>query len=110
MIFGNKMKQVESAIAHKKEKKLIELSQGKDPQVVLAAIAGLGKVGGENAINFLVTQLRNIDPQMRAAAATALGDIGDPHAKAHISGVLKFEKNADTVKAMHAAMAKISDY
>lgn len=110
MIFGNKMKQVESAIAHKKSAKLIELAKGKDAEAALAAVKGLGKVGGEDAINFLVTQLRHIKPEFRAAAATSLGEIGDPHAKAHISGVLKFEKDAATVKAMHAAMAKISDY
>lgn len=110
MIFGNKLKRVESAIAHKKASKLIDLGKDKDATVALAAIAGLGKVGGEEAVNFLVTQLRNIDPKFRAAAATALGAIGDPHAKAHISGVLKFEKDAETVKAMHAAMGQIRDY
>lgn len=110
MLFGNKMKQVESAVAHKKEEKLIALAQGKDSEVVLAAVQGLGKVGGENAVNFLVTQLRSINPKTRAAAALSLGEIGDPHAKAHISGVLKFEKDAETVKAMHEALGKIRDY
>lgn len=110
MLFGNKMKQVESAVAHKKAGKLIELAQGKDAEAALAAVKGLGQVGGEDAINFLVTQLRSIDPKIRAAAASSLGEIGDPHAKAHIMGVLKFEKDADTVKVMHAALGKIRDY
>lgn len=110
MIFGDKMKQVERATDKRKSKKLIELAQCKKTDVQLAAIRGLGKAGGEDAVNFLVTQLRNISPEFRAAAATALGDIGDPHAKAHIHGALKFEKDAATVQAMHAALAKIADY
>ncbi len=110
MLFGNKTKQVESAIDHKKADKLIALAKDKDEAVALAAVKGLGVVGGEDAINFLVTQLRHIKPEFRAAAATSLSEIGDPHAKAHISGVLKFEKDTATIQAMHAAMAKIADY
>lgn len=110
MLFGNKTKRVESAIAHKKPAKLVELGKDKNEAVALAAIKGLGQVGGEDAVNFLVTQLRHIKPEFRAAAATSLGQIGDPHAKAHISGVLRFEKDAATVQAMHAAMAKLADY
>ena len=79
MLFGNKTKQVESAIDHKKADKLIALAKDKDEAVALAAVKGLG-------------------------------EIGDPHAKAHISGVLKFEKDTATIQAMHAAMAKIADY
>ena len=110
MLFGNKTKQVESAIDHKKADKLIALAKDKDEAVALAAVKGLGVVGGEDAINFLVTQLRHIKPEFRAAAATSLGEIGDPLAQAHISGVLKFEKDTATIQAMHAAMAKIADY
>ncbi|MBR6786495.1 MAG: HEAT repeat domain-containing protein [Clostridia bacterium] len=110
MILGDKMKQVERATEKRKSSKLIELAQCKKADVQLAAIRGLGKAGGEDAVNFLVTQLRNISPEFRAAAATALGEIGDPHAKAHIHGALKFEKDTATVQAMHAALAKIADY
>lgn len=110
MLFGNKAKRVESAIAHKKAAKLVELAKDKDEAVSLSAVKGLGQVGGEDAVNFLVTQLRHIKPEFRAAAATSLGQIGDPHAKAHISGVLRFEKDEATVQAMHAAMAKLADY
>lgn len=110
MIFGNKMQQVERAAAKRNSKKLLELAQCKKPEVALAAIEGLGKAGGENAINYLVTQLRNINPAFRAAAARSLGEIGDPHAKAHIHGALKFEKDEAAVSAMHQALRKIADY
>lgn len=110
MFFGDKMKQVERATEKRKSKKLIELAQCKKDDVRLAAIRGLGKSGGEEAINFLVTQLRHTDPQFRAAAALSLGEIGDPHAKAHIHGALRYEKNETTVKAMHTALGKLADY
>ena len=110
MIFGDKMKQVERATEKRKSAKLIELAQCKKNDVRLAAIRGLGKAGGEEAINFLVTQLRNSDSQFRAAAATSLGEIGDPHAKAHIHGALRYEKDESTIKAMHTALGKLADY
>ena len=110
MFFGNKMKQVEKATLKKNGKKLIELAKSKKPDVALAAVKGMGKAGGEDCINYLVTQLRNIDPSFRAAAAASLGEIGDPHAKAHIHGALRFEKDEAIVKIMHEALAKIRDY
>ena len=110
MIFGSKMQKVERAAAKKNSKKLLELARCKNPEVSLAAIKGLGKAGGEDAVNFLVTQLRNINPQFRAEAALALGNIGDPHAKAHIHGALKFEKDEAAVNAMHQALRCIADY
>lgn len=110
MFFGDKMKQAERATFKRNRKKLIELAQCKKPDVALAAIRGLGKAGGEDAVNYLVTQLRNISPEFRAAAALSLGEIGDPHAKAHIHGALKFEKDEATVKAMHEALEKLADY
>ena len=67
MLFGNKTKQVESAIDHKKADKLIALAKDKDEAVALAAVKGLGVVGGEDAINFLVTQLRHIKPEFQDA-------------------------------------------
>ena len=110
MIFGDKMKQVEKAAQKKNGKKLIKLAQGKKADVSLAAIKGMGRAGGEDCINFLVTQLRNASPEFRAAAAASLGQIGDPHAKAHIHGALRFEKDEKTVKIMHEALASIHDY
>jgi len=110
MIFGNKMTQVEKAAEKKNGKKLIELAKNKKADISLAAVKGMGKAGGEDCVNFLVTQLRNIDPAFRAAAATSLGQIGDPHAKAHIHGALRFEKDEKAVKAMHEALARIRDY
>ena len=110
MIFGNKLKQAEKAAQKKNTKKLIELAKDKKSDVALCAIKGMGKAGGEDCVNYLVTQLRNIDPAFRAAAAASLGEIGDPHAKAHIHGALRFEKDEATVRIMHEALARIRDY
>ena len=110
MIFGDKMKQAEKAAEKKNGKKLIELAKDKKADVALAAVRGMGKVGGEDCVNYLVTQLRNIDPAFRAAAAASLGEIGDPHAKAHIHGALRFEKDEAAIKIMHESLARIRDY
>ena len=110
MVFGNKMKQIERAAEKKNDKKLIELAKSKKADVALAAVKGMGAAGGEDCVNYLVTQLRNIDPAFRSAAAASLGQIGDPHAKAHIHGALRFEKDEATVKVMHEALARIRDY
>ncbi len=50
----------------------------KDPEVKLAAIDALGKVGGPMAIRPLKHSLESEDWRLRAKAMTALGAIGDP--------------------------------
>jgi HEAT repeat protein len=54
------------------------LGAARDPEVKIAAIDALGKLGGPMAIGHLEIEFRSDDWRLRAKAATALGEIGDP--------------------------------
>ncbi|MBE0600975.1 MAG: HEAT repeat domain-containing protein [Firmicutes bacterium] len=109
-MFGNKMNQVEKAIAKSKTSSLIDLCGDKDADVCLAAIAGLGSVGGDDASNFLISHLQDADPKMRIAIAQALGALGDMHTKAYESAQLSKEKNPDVQEALRKTLGQIKNY
>ncbi len=109
-MFGTKMDKIKKAVKNSNVKTLIELANSKDMHIKLAAIDGIGKVGGDDASNYLVMQLRNIDAQIRVAAATALGETGDIHSRAHISGQLTRETDPHIRDAMSKAVMKIGSY
>ena len=54
-MFGSKMSKIERAIEKKDARKLIALADSRDKDTYLAAITGLGKVGGDDAANYLTT-------------------------------------------------------
>lgn len=109
-MFGNKLQKVESAVQKKKEAPLVKLTEDKDMQVRLAAIAGLGKVGQDDGCNTLITLLHDPNDDIRSAAATALGEMGNGHAKAHISYQIQQEKNPAVKETMSHALHLIKDY
>ena len=109
-MFGSKMGAVEKAIKKSNAGALMELAGNKEREVGLAAIVGLGAVGGHEATNFLISQLGNPDAEFRIAVAQALGVIGDKHTKAFVSAQISKETDDKVREAMGAAMANIKSY
>jgi HEAT repeat protein len=109
-MFGHKMNQVEKAIEKKHASTLIELCDKKDPEVCLAAIAGLGVVGGDDASNYLISRLQSTEPNVRLAVAHALGELGDMHTKAFVMAQMNKEENPDVRKALSKALSQIRSY
>jgi len=109
-MFGDKMGKVEKAIEKQNAKALIDLADTKDTALRLAAIAGVGKVGGDDAANYLITQLADSDSQVRIAVAEALGVMGNMHTKAHISAQLNKETDPLVREAISKAMKNIKGY
>lgn len=107
-MFGNPASKIEKLIAKKNDAQLAQLAQHKDEAVRLAAIAGLGKVGGEAGFNTLVALLRSPDAKTRAAVAKAAGELKDSKLRAHIEHLLKSEKDAQVIAALHEALGKIA--
>ena len=104
----SKLDKVEKAIEKGKENVLIKLAQDKD-EIRLAAIAGMGKIGKDDSFNFIVPDmLTNDDPKIRAAAATALGEMDNEHASAHLRYYLEREKDPTVVTAMKNAISALN--
>lgn len=108
-MFGSDLSKVEKLVAKKKDAELVKLTGSKDEAVRLAAIAGLGKVGGEICYNTLVTLLRSPEPQIRIAVANAMAELADPKLRAHIEHLAKSESDPKVAAALHAALGKIKD-
>ena len=109
-MFGNKLGKVAKAIEKGNAKVLVDLASDNDVEVKLAAIAGLGETGGEDATNFLITQLHDNDSAIRIAVAKSLGVLGDMHTKAHVSAQMNKETNPEVREALSKAMAGIKGY
>lgn len=108
-MFGNNLKKIEKLTSRKKSEALAKFLTSKDAQVRVAAINGLGESGGESAFNNLTPLLRDGNPLIRAAVATALRALEDPRAVAFISNSLKEEKDPATKEAMGRALSAFSD-
>lgn len=104
-----KMEKIEKCIAKGNEKGLIKLAADKDKSVCLAAIAGMGKIGKDDSFNLMITLLPNPDPELRAAAASALGEMRNGHANAHLRYHLGNEKDPKVQEAMKVAISKLRD-
>ena len=109
MLFGSKTDKIKKYTEKKNEKGLIELAKDKDKQVALAAIDALGHVGTDDGFNFLVPLLSNADADYRAAAARAMGELGNIHGRAHLSNRRKVEQDENVKKAIIEALGKIKD-
>ena len=70
-------------------------------------IEGLGQIGKDAACNALITEINDEDPEIRAAVATALGEIGDEHTATHLSYRNSREKEEKVLQAIHEALGKI---
>ncbi len=109
-MFGNKHSKVTHAIEKGKASALVDLVHDKDESVRLEAIDGLGKLKSNDGVNPLTHLLHDPSAEVRKHSALALGEIGDPHSKAHISFAAEHESDAGVKEAMHAALTKLKDY
>ena len=104
-MFGNNLKKIEKLTSKKNSEALAKFLTNKDVQVRVAAVRGLGASGGEFAFNNLTPLLRDGNPPIRAAAATALRALEDPRAVSFINYSLKEEKDPAAKEAMSRALS-----
>ena len=104
-----KLEKVEKLVAKKNEKGLIKLTSDKDKSVCLAAIAGMGKVGKDDSFNLLISMLPDSDAEIREAASTALGVMGNGHANAHLRYHLSKEQDPKVQEAMKKAISLLRE-
>lgn len=104
-----KLDKVNKLIEKGNEKGLLKLAGDKDKEVKLAAIGGLGKVGKDDSFNVMITFLIDPDADIRAAAAAALGTMGNNHANAHLRYHLNNEKDPKVIEAMKVAISSLRE-
>ncbi|MCI5771266.1 MAG: HEAT repeat domain-containing protein [Clostridiales bacterium] len=109
MLFGSKSDKIAKAIEKKNAAGIIKYLNDKDAGVVMQAVAALGKVQGDDSYNTLVSLLRSPKAEIRAAAVTALTELGDPKAQAHVSHMETTEKDAVVLEAVKKALSKLHD-
>ncbi len=108
-MFGGKMEKVAKAVEKGKEAGLLKLAHDKDKTVRLSAIAGMGKIGKDDSFNLLIPMLSEEDPDVRAAAAAALGTMGNEHANAHLRYRLEREKDPNVLSAIKTAITQVGN-
>ncbi len=109
-MFSNKQTKIEKATQKGDERELIKLTNDKDMQIRLAAIAGLGKTRGDDGFNHLILLIRHPDALIRAAAAKSLGETRNPHAKTYLKAQYKLDTDPAAREAMAEAAAKIKEF
>lgn len=104
-MFGNKDQKIEKLIRKNHVAGLIALITEKNVPLALQATAALGKVKGDDAYNMLITLMRSPMAEMRATAITALGEMGDQKARAHIDHNYAYETDPQVQEAMKKALS-----
>lgn len=75
----------------------------RDRLSALFAIQALGALGFREALPHLVTATRSLDPELRSAGVTALGDLGDDRGVPRLEAVLRDAQEAMDVRVRAAA-------
>lgn len=109
-MFGSKQDKIQKAIEKKKTDALIKFLGDKDKSIVLAAIQGLGTIKEDDSFNAVIPYLSSDDAQLRQAAAEALGEMGNAHAKAFLLHAASIEKDAKARAAMEHANGKLKEH
>ena len=100
---------IQQAANKKNYKKLEKFAQGRDMALRLEAIEAMGQFNSEEGFNYLTLMFRNEDAQVRGAAATGLGIMQNPKARAFIEHQLSQESDASAAQKMKDALAQLKN-
>ena len=106
-MFGSKESKIDKMVTKNNAVGIIKMINGKDMAGTKQAIAALVKVRNDDSYNELISLLRSPTAEIRAAAASALGEMNYPKARAHLVHVAEAEKDAAALEAMKQAIAKL---
>ena len=108
MIFGDKVKKIDTYVKKGKSAKIIPLLMDRKKEVRLTAIKALGSIGNDHCVNNLLLLLGDPDPEIRRQTAASLGDIGKDVCKTHLQSRVKVEEDESVLAAMHDSIMRIS--
>lgn len=102
-----KLKEIDKAVAKKKIDLLQAHAQSTDVSVRTAAIEGMAKIGGNAAFQPLIAQLSCSNPDIRIAAAKALGELGDSRGRSFLLHYMESDPDSRVRAAMRTALSKL---
>jgi len=108
MIFGDKIKKIDSYVKKGKSVKIVPLLMDKKQDVRLQAIKALGSIGDDTSVNNLIILLTDPDAVVRKQVATSMGDIGKDVCKTHLQSRVKIEQDENVLNAIHDSIMRIS--
>jgi len=98
-------KWVEKGNTGKLEKILSKGSAGEKAAVIEA----LGRIGGEDAVNILISSLRSADLEVRKAAVIALGQSGATRSMEFLRKITRDEPDSEIADMAREAMHKLAE-
>ena len=105
-----KLKEIARAVEKKNVSLLQAHAQSTDISVRTAAIEGLGSIGGNAVFQPLIAQLSCSSPDIRIAAANALGALGDPRGRSFLLHYMESDPDSTVRAAMRKALAKLPSH
>ena len=102
-----KLRAIEKAAAKKNIDMLSSYSKENDPKVCAAALEAIGKIGGSEAFQPLVYSLSRSHPEVRIAAANALGELGDLRGRTFLLHFMETDTDSRVRRTMKKALAKL---
>lgn len=103
------IKKVEKWAEKNKVKKVLKALTSKDYNVRTAAVKALGITKGEEAMNALISLLRDPDPTIRSNAIESLAEIGNDRALEFIKHLINNDSDEDVRKKAKKAFDTIKD-
>lgn len=106
-MFGNSLSKIERLEKKGQADKLEPMVNDRHEDIRMAAIAALGRVGGEHAVNALVPLLHAEDAATRIAAANAMSVMKDPRTRMHLDHQMQIETDSSVKAAIQQAMHNV---
>jgi len=102
-----KLREIKKAIEKKNVTILQSHAQSTDISVRTAAIEGLAEIGGNSVFQPLIGQLSCSHPDIRIAAAAALGKLGDSRGRSFLLHYMESDSDSRLRAAMRQALAQL---
>lgn len=102
-----KLRAIQKAEAKKNVDALALYTDSPDQTIRIAALDALGRTGKSEAFQVVVVQMQCPLPEVRMAAARALGNLGDKRGRSFLLHFIQTETNEQALSAMKDALSRI---
>ncbi len=102
------IEKIQKLAEKKKSAKIIKFLGDSDTGVVVAALKALSEVKDEDSVNSIAGLIDSEAPEVRVAAAKALGEIGTEYAKTYLQHRAATEKDEKVKEAIREALQAIA--